>query len=214
MRTENRNLSGVGSKTTFLLLALILLATACDGTQLPRVIARYPQGDAGQQGQVAAPSFAVTEARVELSVPDISRAAAEVADLAAAYGGTLLDEQRWRSRGAYHASITLLLPVYRFDAFLRGLQEVGEVQSQRLTESGAYGRRDTHVTVLLHEETASQRDGWDPALTFSKAFAVFLGLFQTMVDGLIWVVVVAGPFVLMALGLLVALRRVRRGPAR
>lgn len=214
MRKGKDDLCSAGCKTFVYLFLLAVLASACDGTRLPRVIASYPHGDAGQQAVVVEPSLTVTEARVELSVRDASRASAQVADLAAGYGGTLLDEQRWRIREAYHASLTLLLPAYRFDAFLRGLREVGDVRAQRLTESSAYARPETHVTVVLHEEKAPRRDGWDPALTFSKAFAVFLCLFQTVVDGLIWIVVVAGPFVLMALGLLVALRRVRRRPAR
>lgn len=52
---------------------------------------------------------------------------------------------------------------------------------------------------------------WDPAVTFRAAFGVFLRVFQLLVDALIWIVVVAGPFVLMGVGLVVILRRVREG---
>ena len=52
---------------------------------------------------------------------------------------------------------------------------------------------------------------WDPAVTFRTAFGVFLRIFQLLVDALIWIVVVAGPFVLMGVGLVVVLRRVREG---
>lgn len=52
---------------------------------------------------------------------------------------------------------------------------------------------------------------WDPAETFRAAFGVFLTLFQLLVDALIWILVVAGPFVLMGVGAVVVLRKVRRG---
>lgn len=52
---------------------------------------------------------------------------------------------------------------------------------------------------------------WDPAATFRAAFGVFLQLFQLLIDALIWIVVVAGPFILMGVGLVAVLRRVREG---
>jgi hypothetical protein len=42
------------------------------------------------------------------------------------------------------------------------------------------------------------RSGWDPRVTFAKAYRVFLSIFGFIMDILIWLLVVAGPFLLVA----------------
>lgn len=113
------------------LLSFAALATACDGTNAPQLIAAYPQRDE------AAPFRRVTPAHPQRQVCD-----------------------------------------------------------QRYPDCDWRGDRERR---------------WDPAVTFRAAFGVFLKLFQLLVDALIWIVVVAGPFVLMGVGAVVVLRRVREG---
>lgn len=113
------------------LLGVAALATACDGTNAPQLIAAYPQRDE------AAHSWTVAPARPQRQVCD-------------------------------------------------------------QTYPDCDWRRD-------------RERSWDPAETFRAAFGVFLKLFQLLVDALIWIAVVAGPFVLMGVGAVVILRRVREG---
>lgn len=120
-------------KSLALLALLALLATACDGTNAPQLIAAYPQT------ALAQPWAALTPAEAERTVRD--RAWEECEDA------------HW-----------------------------------------AAGRR-----------------GWNPALTARAASGVLLTVFQLVVDGLIWMVVVAGPLVLMGVGAAAVLRRLREG---
>ena len=70
-----------------------------------------------------------------------------------------------------------------------------------------YPQTDPPCPYVSPVEWPHPRDGWNPTVTFNAAFAVFARLFQVLIDGLIWAFVVAGPFVLMALGVLALLRR-------
>lgn len=193
------------------LLCLALLAVACDGTQLPQVIASYPRQDPPP------PNTAVTEAHLELEVRDMDAAVETVEHLAARYGGYVVETQHWGSHETRAATLTVLVPAADFKAFNRALRALGPPTSERLTERvDGYRVRSTQVRVILRETApalvAPRRAGWNPVATFRAAFAVFTSVFQVLVDGLIWIVVVAGPFALMALGLLALMRRLRRPP--
>ncbi len=58
--------------------------------------------------------------------------------------------------------------------------------------------------------TPSPTPAWNPGQTFNQASGVMVDMTQTIVDGLIWVFVVAGPFVLIAGLIFVVARRVFR----
>jgi hypothetical protein len=52
---------------------------------------------------------------------------------------------------------------------------------------------------------------WNPIRTFQSAFRVAVSIFGFLVDASIWALVVAGPFVLLFLGVREIIRRLRRG---
>lgn len=185
-------------------LMVLLLAVACDGTSMPQVIASHPREDA--EPQLSVP----TEGRFELTVRNAARAMDDVAHLAVEHDGIVMDEAEWRSSHGRNGSMTVIIPVANLGSFLRGLRTVGTVLTDQLVIDGDQSVTNTHLRIILHEPIVSEPQTWNPARTFGTALSVFLHLFQVVVDGLIWIVVVAGPFVLMGIGLFVVLRRARQ----
>jgi hypothetical protein len=202
-RKWQQRIAGLGA-----LLFLVIFVTACNGTDLPEVIATYPRQEVGQAQAV------VTEAQVELSVRDVKSAALKVIDLALTHGGYLIEEQ---SSGNTRHTLTVWLPAGNFNGFYRGLLALGQLEGERITETvGEHPLRDTHVTIALRQSNvvyaypAPVNRSWNPANTARAAATVFLSLFRAVVDALIWILVVAGPFALMFLGLLALIRRLHR----
>ncbi len=58
----------------------------------------------------------------------------------------------------------------------------------------------------VDEPPAPRNSDWSPAWTFQRAWQVTAGIFTFLLDGLIWIAVVAGPFVLIGLGILYLVR--------
>ena len=54
--------------------------------------------------------------------------------------------------------------------------------------------------------------GWSPLRTFARAFGLFATIFTFILDLVIWLTVVVGPFILMALGARYLARRLRVPP--
>lgn len=191
------------------LILLVALTAACDGASSAQVIATYPRRAEATERSV------VQSAEVELSVHDAGEAAEQVSRLVATHGGYVVDSQRWYWQGQEQASVTARVPAAEFTSFYRALLRLGVLVSERVTEvADGHPERYTHVSVTLRSSPRPIRpdaaDGWQPADTVGAAFAVFVHLFQAVVDGLIWIAVVAGPFALMVLGLATLVRYVHR----
>ena len=189
------------------LLLLTGLSVACDGASEAKVIATYPRREEAAGGPD------VQSAHFELAVSDVEAAARQVAQLARRHEGYIFTFEA--PKGTGHASVVAQMPVDQFPSFRRALPRLGTVIGERITE--VVGGRPviyTSVTVTVRSSRGPiapyRVDGWNPADTFRAAFAVFARLFQAVVDGLIWIAVVAGPFALMLFGLATLVRRLRR----
>jgi hypothetical protein len=64
--------------------------------------------------------------------------------------------------------------------------------------------------ALFHLPSPTAPPFLHPVQTFRRAFVVFLSIFGFLLDILIWIVVVAGPFLLIALGMGAVIRKRRR----
>ena len=209
MKTETL-FASTFDKIGLLLLVLLLtgLAVACDGASEAKVIATYPRREEAAGGPV------VQSAHFELAVYEAEAAARQVMQLARRHEGYIYTFEA--PKGTGHATVVARMPVSEFPSFHRALPRLGTVVSERITEVvGGRPVTYTRVTVILRSSRGPiapyRVDGWSPADTFRAAFAVFARLFQAVVDGLIWIAVVAGPFALMLFGLAALVRRLRRG---
>jgi hypothetical protein len=153
---------------------------------------------------------------MELEVGNAEWAARRAEDLTSRYGGYLADSVSWSPSGRFSTRLTLAVPAANFDALHIALLDLGDLVSEHLssreTRSGyPSGSGYSYITITLYsinyERPGVQPYGWNPLSTLTRALQFSASIFGFAVNALIWVVVVAGPFVLLGLGLRALLRR-------
>ncbi len=205
----------------FWFLALLMLA-ACSGST-PRMIASYPsnssQPPAYRPPVPIAPAQIVYNADIDLAVGDVEAASSQAESLAWRYGGYLDSSETWYQDGKRYATLVLAVPVSNYDGLHSALLGLGTLKSERVTGdlvdygSGGYPNY-SHISLHLQPDGVSlpslPATGWDPLGTLKSAFAVFVTIFGFLVDILIWILVVAGPFVLIGWIAIALYRRSKR----
>ncbi len=114
-----------------LFLTLLIAATlaACGGSATPQLIGSYPRGS--EEGVVTSSGGAPTNtlvvynAYLELEVFDVASAAKQAEQLAYEYGGYLVNSQSWYQDDQKYATLTLAVPVNRFDSAREALLRLG-----------------------------------------------------------------------------------------
>ncbi len=204
-----------------LLGLLVLLVAGCSSASSPQLIAAYPSTGQTESHPYVPPSPAqfVYDAYIELEVSNTASASREAQDLAYDYAGYLVSSQSWRQDGQKHITLVLAVPVANFDGLRAAITRLGTLQSERVSGewvSTGYGSEWTvysEITVQLHPKSLSWprlgTSGWDPSRTLEHAWGVFITIFGFLVDILIWVAVVLGPFALLGWFALALSRRVR-----
>ena len=201
------------------LVAAGMLALSACGSTAPRQIASYPVSppaapEPGYTGDVV-----TTSADIDLVVGDVDYAADSATQLAYEHGGYPSSSRSWYQDGNKHILLELSVPATRFDSLRRRLLELGTLVADRISNEvvdtgDAGGARNRMTQVSLHLQPSSLAPlfdvRWNPARTFASAFNVVASIFRVVVDILIWVLVVAGPFVLIGLGVRLIVRRARR----
>lgn len=204
---------------------LPLAFAACSGSATPQLIGSYPKG--GESGTTYPPPPAnllvVYNAYLELEVSNVDSAADRAIQAAYDRGGYLVSSQAWYQGNRKYATLTLAVPVAQFESTKKALLRLGtlitENTSGELVNTGS-GATDwntfSNVTVQLRSTPAALElpslpsTGWSPMRTFEQAFGVFASIFTFLVDIVIWVAVIVGPFVLMGLGARALIRRMRK----
>jgi len=201
------------------------LLAACGGGANPQLIGSYPKGPASSPTYPPPPAnlLVVHNAYLELEVGSTDAAAQRATQLADDYGGYLVSSQSWYADSRKYTTLTLAVPVAQFETLRQSLLSLGSLVGERvssdvvsITGHGA-DAWNTFSTITVQFRPALPSfslpsvtgPGWNPARTFEQAFRVFASIFTFLVDIVIWVVVVVGPFALMGLGLRALLRRLR-----
>jgi hypothetical protein len=187
------------------LLAAGLLA-ACSPGSAPQLIGSYPRS-----GVPAPPADirVVYTAYLTLEVRDVDLAITQAADYAVAYGGYLAESRAWYQNDRKYASVTLAVPAPNFDRLRQAVLGLGTLLSESISGQprpigGDDWRTFTHITLDLQPAPAAiplpplPAPGWDPGRTLARALGVSYAIFGFVVDILIWVLVVGGPFVFLA----------------
>jgi hypothetical protein len=197
------------------LLAVALLTGCAAAT--PQLIGSYPRNPAPT---AYFPLDRAYSTALHIRVADVDAAARSATQLAGAAGGYLQGSQSWYQDGSLVTSLTLAVPASRFTDLRAALASLGQLLDEQLTSAPAYpysaAALQATIIVTLTSRGAPASPpappAWalSPAQTFAQAFAVFSLIFTVLVDVLIWVSVVAGPFVLVGLGLRWLVRRYRR----
>ncbi len=209
----------------WLAVTLVVLLAACSPSATPQLIGAYPRG---VNLPPTAPPFPgrliVYNADLTLEVAEVDAAAHRAAQLASEYSGYLIDSQAWYQGERKYAALTLAVPVPHFDSLRQSLLGLGTLVGESISSEPKpihAGDWNTYSTITLRLQAPASAFrlewpeppawGWSPVRTFTQAFGVFFGIFAWLVDVVIWIVVVIGPFALMGLGVRALARRLRRG---
>ncbi|MBN2547965.1 MAG: DUF4349 domain-containing protein [Anaerolineales bacterium] len=201
-----------------ILIFCLLGAAGCAGQSAPQQIAAYPKVTA--IAQYPGSLVVIYHTYLELRVADVERSASRAVQLANSYGGYLSGSQSWFVDGRKVTTLELSVPTVQFDSLRRSLQGLGELVNESL--SGELVERryydDTQlwstVTLTLRPSGIAQppidTGGWNPLRTLSQAWSVSVAIFGFILNLLIWVVVVGGPFVLIGLAARWFIRRSKK----
>jgi hypothetical protein len=200
-------------KTKILILGVITwLLCACSGSEIPKLIAAqraiaplatFPLAD-------SPPITILYTTTIDLEVNRVDRANSRVREITYQQGGYVSDSQIWYQDGEEHVMLQLVIPTYRFESVRSELLRLGEVKNERLSgtplEPDEFPRQDyTQIIVFLHPKIPtrflSNIPDWRPLHTLEQAWKVSLAIFGFLLDVAIWLLVVGGPFVLLAWGI-------------
>jgi len=197
------------TKLTFLILFLTVMLAACSSPDGPEQIATYPH----EAPIAVAPRYpdtsVVYNATLDLEVSNVERAAERAKEIAFDQNGYLVSSQSWYQDGEKHMTIVLAVPAVRFDDVREDLLRLGSVVGEWISSELANKQTETwetysQITLYLHPKESAFPEislpKWRPVRTFEKAWDVFVSVFGFLLDIVIWVVVVAGPFVLIGWG--------------
>jgi hypothetical protein len=184
----------------FIILALVL-ASCSSGSPLSIAAAPRPAGAAADRDS--------RSLRLVLEVAEVTGAADSAAALTQRYNGRVVE---WDCQGAV-IFLTLAAPQTRIERLQQALLGLGQVLAQGEWVNAACTRCANEAFIHLElrplptfyldlQPPLRQDDGgdWNPLWTFRRAWKVFTRIFAFLADGLIWLVVVAGPFIMLGLG--------------
>ncbi len=206
-----------------LILFLILWVAGCTAMdEDPQLIASYPSTKQIGTYPVAPRGLMVVyNAELVIEVLNVNRATEKATNIACEYSGYLVSSRSWYQDGNLYTTLVLAMPVVHFDKAHRGLLSLGDLVSERVTgdlQPPGYGEYEwetfSHITLHLHPKKrvfpSLRLPDWRPLHTLSKALSVAGTILGFILDILIWVGVVAGPFVLAGWTLMVLYRRRKR----
>jgi hypothetical protein len=144
-----------------------------------------------------------------VEVSDLAWATGRARELAASYGASLTGQQTWSTMDHKLALLTLLVPASNLNSLRVRLLDLGTPLRDDLLGNPAYNRLGTcQVSLTLIEKPARlPKINWHPILTLKHALSLSLSIISFLGDAIIWIAVVAGPLVLMGLGLRSLLQR-------
>jgi hypothetical protein len=200
-----------------ILVLLVLLLTGCAASAGPVQVASFPLATPIAKYP---PDPILYQTYIEVVVADVDRAAETAAYRATAYNGYLVSSDSWYAGGRKVISLELAVPTYNFENLRQELLGLGQVVNESLSgqpvDPPPYNHPVEYSQITLQLRKSGyfmpppvQPPTWRPVRTLHKAFSVFLSIFGFLTDILIWVVVVAGPFLLIGLGIGLIIRKRR-----
>jgi hypothetical protein len=200
-----------------ILVILVFLLTGCAASTGPVQVASFPLVTPIAKYP---PDPILYRTYIEVLVSDVDRAAETASYRATVNNGYLVSSDSWYADGRKVISIELAVPTYNFENLRRDLHSLGQVISESLSGQPVYpppydySGEYSQITLQLRPSgyyvpPPVMPPAWRPARTLQKAFSVFLSIFGFLTDILIWVVVVAGPFLLIGLGIGLIIRKRR-----
>lgn len=193
-----------------IVLLLTFILAACSSPDEPQLIAEYSSEEAiASYPNVAMPepgNMEIYNATLFIEVRQVDKAAEKAILLANHFEGYLVNSRIWLQNNDKYIHLVLAVPAWRYEDMHTELLRLGELRSEHITgeitsvEEQAWGQY-SYFTVQLFPTTTSiphiSLPNWRPVQTVQKAWDVFITIFGFLLDIVIWVVVVVGPFVLL-----------------
>ena len=185
------------------------LLVACSSTDGPEQIATFPKEEPIAVYPHIQENVVVYNATLDLEVSNVDRVTERAKEIAFEQGGYLVSAQSWYRDGEKNTTLVLAVPVHHFDSTRDDLLRLGALTGEWISSdllSAGGGSRETfsQITVYLHPKASALPEislpTWRPVRTFERAWDVFVSVFGFLLDIVIWVAVVAGPFVIMGWG--------------
>jgi hypothetical protein len=184
-----------------------MLLGACSSSNSPQLIAVQPADEAIAIYPQSQPPTdeVVLNATMDLEVSQVDHAASRAQEIAFDHGGYLVKAQSWYQDGEKHTMLILSLPADNFESVHVELLRLGTLVSESISGDlvegdGARWKLYSHITVYLRPRSWATPDFSigkpRPLVTLTKAWNVFLWIFGFILDVLIWLVVIVGPFLL------------------
>jgi hypothetical protein len=198
----------------FALTVFLVSLSACAGKD-PKRIASYPSNP-NEPVRLYPGQPQAQQVSIELEVSNVRTAAADADALAEYYGASRVSSQEWYEADRLHMAVVFAVPSSHFENLYRDLLSLGRPVSGSGVSMEGSRLRDSHIAVVFASRDAAwpvvrlPLTGWDPAQTVERASRVFLTLFGFLADGLLWIVIVIGPFALVGWGGWAIARRLRR----
>ncbi len=193
----------------FMILAALsgLLVSCTPEMPAPQQIAAYPQSSGGDWYLPVSPEGGrlVYDAYLALDVRDPEAAAAEANRLSQDYGGYLVNSYTSYIQGDPTITLEIRIPPHNFEAARRSFRSLGTLV--RETVSGDWKEADSgwevyaQFTLFFRQRayplSLPETDSWHPGQTLQRALGISVRLLGFVVDLVIWVVVILGPFALL-----------------
>ncbi|MEK7443072.1 MAG: DUF4349 domain-containing protein [Chloroflexota bacterium] len=196
------------SRLISFLSLIFFFAAACSSPGTPQMIGSAPQdSDAPSSSEynsnIPNNTLVVYNAYMELEVSDTDYAARQAKQIAAQYGGYLVSSRSWSSGGSRYTTLTLAVPVARFDYVYQSLLRLGTLVSDSVSGDRVnvdYGSNPyntfSNITVQLRP----------PAWNVWKGVSSWFVTLWSFVVTLFWVAVAVTPLILMGIGLITVVR--------
>jgi hypothetical protein len=195
-------------KFILILVFLTVFLGSCSSSDGPEQIAVFPKEEPIAVYPRLPENVVIYAATLDLEVSDVERGAERAKEIAFEQHGYLVSAQSWYRDGEKHSTMVLAVSAQRFDRTRDDLLRLGTLTGEWISSelvAAGNGSQDTfsQITLYLHPKESGFPEislpQWRPVRTFQKAWTVFTSIFGFLLDMLIWVAVVVGPFLLIGL---------------
>jgi hypothetical protein len=172
------------------------------------MIGSYPQdSDAPSSSEynsnIPGNTLVVYNAYMELEVSDTEYAARQAKQIAASQGGYLVSSRSWYSNGERWTTLTLAVPVARFDTVYQSLLRLGTLVSDDVSGDRVYVDYGSNPYNTYSNITLQLRPpAWNVGQTLNSWFAFVWSIVWTVIK----IILIVSPFALMLIGLATVVR--------
>ncbi|MBI5082196.1 MAG: DUF4349 domain-containing protein [Chloroflexi bacterium] len=185
------------------LLSLIsFFAAACSTPGTPTMSGSYPQGSdspssSEYNSNIPNNTLVVYNAYMELEVSDTEYAARQAKQIAASQGGYLVSSRSWYSNGERWTTLTLAVPLARFDYVYQSLLRLGTLINDSVSGDRVKVDYESNPYNTFSNITLQLRP---PAWNVGKGVSSWFATLWSFIVTLFWLAVAVTPLILMGIG--------------